>query len=125
MGWKRNLLLCWAVTAMLTATGTENLLRNPDFQNNGADWQLLRGAPVSAKNSPVTFADGTMNANLIQAARSNRGVFQLAQPIKLDRAKQYSVAFSATVTSPAEIMVSYRTSRNPKRNLGLANILKL
>ena len=55
----------------------------------------------------------------------NNGRLQLVQSMKLDPEKEYQVRFTTNRQTRGFIFVSYRTSRNPRRNLGLTRTVEL
>ncbi len=110
-------LLCGA---MLCAA--DNLFRNSGFADNGADWLVMRSNSLKV---PVAWGPGSFSVNLPVSGDSRNGRMQLVQRIRLEKNKEYRLTFKADAEKAGSIMVSYRTDKDPKQNLGIAITLAL
>ena len=121
---KKLFVILWTV-AVLFALPAREMVKNGDFQNGEQHWRVLRQRGLNQQNTPVSFADHQYRSVLPQRFADNNGRLQLVQSMVLDPSKEYQVRFTTRRQTRGSIFVSYRTSRNPRRNLGLTRTVEL
>ena len=121
---KKLFIVLWTVVAVLALPARE-MAKNGDFQDGGRHWRVLRQSGLNSQNTPVSFADNRYRSVLPQRFADNNGRLQLVQSMELDPSKEYLVRFTTQRQTRGSIFVSYRTSRNPRRNLGLTRTVEL
>lgn len=121
---KKLFVILWTV-AVLFALPAREMVKNGDFQNGEQHWRVLRQSGLNSQNTPVSFADHQYRSVLPQRFADNNGRLQLVQSMELDPSKEYFVRFTTQRQTRGSIFVSYRTGRNPRRNLGLTRTVEL
>lgn len=121
---KKLFIVLWTVVAVLALPARE-MVKNGDFQDGGRHWRVLRQSGLNSQNTPVSFAGNRYRSVLPQRFADNNGRLQLVQSMELDPSKEYLVRFTTQRQTRGSIFVSYRTSRNPRRNLGLTRTVEL
>lgn len=121
---KKLFVILWTV-AVLFALPAREMVKNGDFQNGEQHWRVLRQRGLNQQNTPVSFADHQYRSVLPQRFADNNGRLQLVQSMVLDPSKEYQVRFTTRRQTRGSIFVSYRTGRNPRRNLGLTRTVEL
>ena len=121
---KKLFVILWTV-AVLFALPAREMVKNGDFQNGEQHWRVLRQRGLNQQNTPVSFADHQYRSVLPQGFADNNGRLQLVQSMVLDPSKEYQVRFTTRRQTRGSIFVSYRTGRNPRRNLGLTRTVEL
>lgn len=117
-------VILWTVVAISTLSARE-MVQNGDFRNGGSHWRVLRQSGNNQENTPVSFTGNRYRSVLPQNLADNNGRLQLMQSMELNPEKEYQVRFIAQRQERGFIFVSYRTSRNPRRNLGLTRTIEL
>lgn len=121
---KKLFMILWAVATTLALPARE-MVKNGNFQDGGQHWRVLRQSGLNSQNTPVSFAGNRYRSVLPQRFADNNGRLQLVQSMELDPSKEYFVRFTTQRQTRGSIFVSYRTSRNPRRNLGLTRTVEL
>ena len=121
---KKLFMILWTVATTLALPARE-MVKNGNFQDGGQHWRVLRQSGLNSQNTPVSFAGNRYRSVLPQRFADNNGRLQLVQSMELDPSKEYFVRFTTQRQTRGSIFVSYRTSRNPRRNLGLTRTVEL
>ncbi len=125
MNWKKKILLisicCLCAGSLLAA----EVLKNGDFKNGGDGWRLLRQGTGRDKRITTSFEHGRFTLNLPDECIGLNGNVQLLRTLSLDPAKEYRIEYTVTRKTPGAFMISFRSGKMPRVNLGLAKVTEL
>lgn len=120
---KSTILFSVLFAVSLPLLSTPELLRNSSFRNGQDGWRILRRTPANA--IPVSFSGGRLAIDIPASADLAPGALQLAQTLSLDPRKEYRIALTVKRSTPGTMIVSFRTGKDPRRNLGLVKEISL